>query len=121
MPRRLKAHRLVRRTVRPPPPAPDTEKQRSHVAAPFAVGLLFAGLLLGTVTILVPVVLGTFLFLSGLSFLSTRLNPFSIGFYLTRKPSWGAIGIIFFSALLLWLTAYSYYVHHLGPLVPTHL
>jgi hypothetical protein len=102
-------------------PAPVEEpKHRSHSAAPVAVGLLFVGLLLGTVTIVLPVVLGTFLLLTGLSFLSTRLNPLSLGFYLRTKPSWSAIGVIFLSALLLFLTAWAYYVHGIGPLVPGH-
>ncbi len=82
------------------------------------MALLFVGLLLGTVTILVPLLLGFFLLWTGLTFLGTRMNPFSIGFYLTTKPSWTAIGVVFLSALLLWAVAYSYFVHGLGPILP---
>jgi hypothetical protein len=95
--------------------------RRSHAAAPLAVFVLFLGLLLGTVTVLAPALLGLFLFSSGFSFLSTRVNPFSIGFYLTKKPSWTAIGVLFLSGLLLWVAAYAYFVHGIGPLVPAHL
>ena len=112
MPRRPKRRAILR-------PEPVAEpKKRSHAAAPIAVGLLLVGLLLGTFTILIPVLLGLFLFWTALSFLGTRMNPFSIGFYLTTKPSWSAIGITFLSALLLWVAAYSYYVHGLGPVLP---
>jgi len=100
-------------------PAPEPAR-RSHAAAPVAVVVLFLGLLLGTITVLVPALLGLFLFSSGLSFLSTRVNPFSIGFYLTKKPSWTAIGVIFLSGVLLWVVAYAYFVHGIAPLVPGH-
>jgi hypothetical protein len=99
---------------------PEEPKRRSSAAAPVAVAVLFAGLLLGTVTIVLPVILGTFLLLSTLSFLSTRLNPFSIGFYLRTKPSWTAIGVMFLSGILLFLAAWAYYVHGIGPLLPGH-
>ncbi len=95
--------------------------RRSHAAAPLAVVVLFLGLMLGTVTVLVPALLGLFLFSSGFSFLSTRVNPFSIGFYLNKKPSWTAIGVIFLSGVLLWLVAYAYFVHGIAPLIPAHL
>ena len=108
---------VPRRVLARPTPS-EEPKKRSHAAAPFAVALLLVGLLLGTFTFLMPVLLGFFLFWTGLSFLGTRMNPFSIGFYLTTKPSWSAIGVLFLSALLLWVAAYSYYVHHLGPLLP---
>ena len=78
------------------------------------------GLLFGTVTVLIPALLGLFLFSSGFSFLSTRVNPFSIGFYLDRKPSWTAIGIIFLSGLLLWIVAYAYLVRGIAPVIPGH-
>jgi len=109
----------VSRNAPPRPLEPPADPaRRSHAAAPLAVAVLFLGLLLGTVTVLVPALLGLFLFSSGLSFLSTRLNPFSIGFYLTKKPSWTAIGIIFLSGLLLWLVAYTYFVRGIAPLIP---
>ena len=108
--------RAVRAPVRPIE-APEP-KRRSHAAAPLAVIVLLLGLLLGTYTVLVPATFGLFLFVSGLSFLGTRVNPFSIGFYLNTKPSWSAIGVIFLSAILLWLVAWTYYIHGLGPLLP---
>lgn len=115
--RKRPAHPAPRRALVRAPPA-EEPKKRSHAAAPFAVALLLVGLLLGTFTILIPLLLGFFLFWTALSFLGTRMNPFSIGFYLNTKPSWSAIGVLFLSALLLWLAAYSYYVHHLGPILP---
>jgi hypothetical protein len=102
------------------PPAAEPAR-RSHAAAPLAVVVLLAGLLLGTVTVLIPALFGLFLLSSGVSFLSTRLNPFSIGFYLTKKPSWTAIGVIFLSGILLWLVAYAYFVHGIAPLIPAHV
>jgi hypothetical protein len=98
----------------------EEPKRRSHAAAPVAVVVLFAGLLLGTVTVVLPVLLGGFLLLSGLSFLSTRLNPLSLGFYLRTKPSWTAIGVILLSSAMLFVAAYTYYLHGIGPLVPGH-
>lgn len=112
-PRRPRPSKVRARAVEEPEP-----KRRSHAAAPLAVLILLVGLVLGTYTVLLPAMFGLFLFVSGVSFLGTRVNPFSIGFYLRTKPSWTAIGVIFLSAILLWLVAYSYYVHGLGPLVP---
>ena len=97
---------------------PTAPPRRSHAAAPIAVVLLLIGLLLGAYSIVVPAVLGGFLLLTGLSFLSTRLNPLSIGFYLTTKPSWSAIGLLFFAGAILLVTAYGYYVSGFAPIVP---
>jgi len=108
-----------RKAKRAPEPA-EEPKRRSNAAAPVAVVVLFAGLLLGTVTVVLPVLLGGFLLLSTLSFLSTRLNPFSIGFYLRTKPSWTAIGVMFLSSVLLFAAAWTYYAHGIGPLLPGH-
>jgi hypothetical protein len=99
--------------ARPPPPP-----RRSHASAYAAGILLVLGLYLGTVTILVPALLGLSLFFVGISFLSARLNPLSIGFYLTTKPSWSAIGIVFLTALALLAAAWEYFVHGWGPIVP---
>ena len=114
------ARRTAPRKPKRAPPAPEEPKRRSHAAAPVAVVVLFAGLLLGTITVVLPVMLGGFLLLSGLSFLSTRLNPFSIGFYLRTKPSWTAIGVILLSSVLLFVAAYTYYLHGIGPVLPGH-
>jgi hypothetical protein len=101
-----------------PTPAPEVPR-RSHAAAPITVTLLLVGLIVGAYTVVVPAVLGGFLLLSGLTFLSTRLNPLSVGFYLTTKPSWPTIGLLFLSGLLLLGSAYGYYVSGFAPIVPS--
>ena len=104
---------------RPSPRAvPHEIPRHSHAAAPVAVTLLFVGLLLGAYTILVPALLGVFLLLSGLSFLGTRVNPLSIGFYLTTKPSWPVIGLLVFGGLILIGAAWGYYSSGFAPIVP---
>lgn len=107
----------MRRASRLPHP-PETPPRRSNAAMPLTVAFLLVGLLIGAYTIVVPAILGGLLLLTGLSFLSTRLNPFSIGFYLTTKPSWPAIGLVFFSALVLLAAAYSYYASGIAPILP---
>jgi cytochrome c biogenesis factor len=92
--------------------------RRSHAAVAVAVFFLFLGLYLGRYTILVPLALGALLFLTGGSFLSSRLNPLSLGFYLQVKPSWTAIGVVFLTSVVLLASAYEYYAHGWGPLVP---
>ena len=115
-----RAYRSVYHRPTNPPPnrAAEVEAKRSHAAIPVALVLLVVGLYLSQYTILLTALLGVMLFLSGLSFLSTRLNPLSPHFYLTRKPSWLAIGVIFLSALVLLAAAFEFYVHHLAPIVP---
>jgi hypothetical protein len=105
---------LPRRRPGEPPPIP----RRSHAAVPAAFAVVLLGAILGVYTVLVPVLLGLGLLLAGGSFLSTRLNPFSVGFYLTTKPSWTAIGVVFLSGVVLWVIAYLYVVHGLAPIVP---
>lgn len=113
------ARRPTHRHLPPPAPHPAAApKPRSHAAAPVAVGVLLVGVLAGTYTILVPAVLGGFLMLTAFSFFGTRVNPLSIGFYLERKPSWSAIGIVFLSAVLLWVSAYAYYIHGIASILP---
>jgi len=107
-----------RPTNPPPSRAAEVESKRSHAAIPVALVLLVAGLYLSQFTILLTALLGGVLFLSGVSFLSTRLNPLSPHFYLTRKPSWLAVGVVFLSALVLLASAFEFYVHHLAPIVP---
>lgn len=97
---------------------PEEVARRSNAAMPLTVAFLLAGLLFGAYSIVVPALLGGVLLLTGLSFLSSRLNPFSIGFYLTTKPSWPAIGLVFVSALVLLVAAYGYYVSGIAPLIP---
>ena len=115
-----RAYRSVyhRPTNPPPSRAAEVEAKRSHAAIPVALVLLLLGLYLSRFTVLFPTLLGVVLFLSGLSFLSTRLNPLSPHFYLTRKPSWLAIGVVFLSALALLATAFEFYVHGLAPILP---
>ena len=107
-----------RPTNPPPSRAAEVEAKRSHAAIPVALVLVLLGLYLSRFTVLLPTLLGVVLLLSGLSFLSTRLNPLSPHFYLTRKPSWLAIGVVFLSALALLVATFELYVHGLAPIVP---
>ena len=99
--------------------APAPVRARSHAAIIPALVLMGVGLWLGTLTVFAPVVIGFFMLSAGFSFLGARLNPLSVGFYLNTKPSWSAIGAIFLSAIVLLYSAYTYYIHHWGPLIPT--
>jgi hypothetical protein len=92
--------------------------RRSHAAIPLAIVVLFVGLYLGTITILAPALLGLVVLTTGASFLSAHINPFSMGFYLPRKPSWSAIGVLFLVAFVLLGAAYLYWLHGLGPIIP---
>jgi hypothetical protein len=83
-----------------------------------AAVILLVGLLFGAYSILIPALLGLMLLFTGGSFLSTRVNPLSIGFYLTTKPSWTAMGVVFLSAFMLLGAAYLYLVHGLAPVIP---
>lgn len=93
--------------------------RRSNAAAPVAGVLLLAGLILGAYTVVIPALLGFFLISSSLSFLSTRVNPLSIGFYLNTKPSWLTIGLLFLCGLVLIGAAYGYYTSGFAPIVPS--
>jgi hypothetical protein len=107
------------RPANPPPNrAAETEQKRSNAAIPVAIVFVIAGLYLSQYTILITALLGVVLFFSGTSFLSTRLNPLSPHFYLTRKPSWLAIGVVFLSAFALFGAAYELFVHGLAPVFP---
>ena len=110
---------VYRRPATPPPNrAAETQRTRSNAAIPVAVVFVVVGLYLSRYTVLLPGVFGLVLFFSGTAFLSTRVNPLSPHFYLTRKPSWLAIGVVFLSALGLLAGAYWLYVHGLAPIVP---
>ncbi|HZY69932.1 MAG TPA: hypothetical protein VFF67_03005 [Thermoplasmata archaeon] len=93
-------------------------RRRSHAAIPVAFALLAVGAVLGRVTVLVPLLLGLVLLSAGGSFLASRVNPLSTGFYLTTKPSWSAVGAVFLTAVVLLVVAYEYFVRGLGPVVP---
>lgn len=115
-----RAYRSAYHRPATPPPnrAAETESRRSNAAIPVALVLVALGLYLSQYTILLTALFGVVLFFSGASFLSTRLNPLSPHFYLTRKPSWLAIGVVFLSAMALVGAAYWLYVHGLAPVVP---
>jgi hypothetical protein len=102
---------LPRTYQRPPRDPPEQGEQRaterSNAAIPVVVVVVGVGLYLGVDSLLVPAALGLVLLLAGLSFLSTRLNPLSPHFYLTRKPSWAAVGVDFLGALALLAEAYA--------------
>jgi hypothetical protein len=94
---------------RSPPPRPagatETERKRSNAAIPVVVVLAAIGLYFGQYTIFAPGILGLVLVYTGFSFLSTRLNPLSAHFYLSKKPSWLAVGVVWLGAVvLLWDT-----------------
>jgi Ca2+/Na+ antiporter len=77
------------------------------------------GLYFSTYSLIVPAVLGLLLLVSGTSFLSSRLNPLSAHFYLSRKPSWAAIGVVFLGALALLGEAYELWLREgAGKLLP---
>jgi hypothetical protein len=108
----------------PPPrprrvrPVPAPEPRRSNAAIPVAVALVVAGLYLGTYTVLLTALFGLVLLVAAGSLLSTRLNPLSPTFYLTKKPSFLAIGVVFLGALVLFAGAYTLFTSHAGPLMP---
>jgi ABC-type uncharacterized transport system permease subunit len=102
---------------RPDRPA-EVETRRSNAAIPVAVAVILAGLFLAPYSDLAPAVLGVVLLLAGISFLSTRLNPLSSKFYLTRKPSWAAIGVVLLGGLALVSVAYSLWAKSVGSFVP---
>jgi len=111
------------RTVLRPPrrsASAPTERRRSHAAAPVAIVLVIVGLALGTYSILIPGFLGVVLFGAAVSFLSTRLNPLSVGFYLPVKPSWAAIGVVALGALVLFATVWVYWTHGIASVLPGH-
>ena len=80
--------------------------------------LVGIGLYLARYTVLLPALFGLALLWAGVAFLSTRLNPLSAHFYLTTKPSWSAIGIVFLSAFALFGAAYEFYHARWAPVLP---
>jgi hypothetical protein len=99
-----------------PPPAPVPS--RSWAAVPAALALLVVGLLLGHVTALIPLLLGLGLLYVTVNFLSSRVNPLSIGFYLSVKPAWSAIGVVALVGLLLIAVGWTDLARGLWPLLP---
>ncbi len=104
----------------PPLPASRASKEsrRSHAAIPVAVFFVVLGVFLGRYSLLLPASLGVTLFLSGFSLLGTRINPLSPHFYLTKKPAWSAIGVVFLGALVLFGYTYYLWKSHLGTILP---
>ncbi len=99
-------------------PAAEVVPERSNAAIPIAVAVVLIGLYLGTYSVLLPALLGVALLLSSGSLLSTRINPLSATYYLTRKPSFLAIAVVFLGALLLFAATYELWVHQVGPVLP---
>lgn len=97
---------------------PPPEARRSNAAIPVAIVLVGIGLYLSSYTIVLTAVIGLLLLGSAGSLLSTRLNPLSATFYLTRKPSFLAIGIVFLGALVLFGATYYLWMAQGGPIVP---
>lgn len=102
----------------PPNRAAEVDTRRSNAAIPVVVVLLFLGLYLGRYTLLAPGVLGVVLLSVGGSFLSTRVNPLSPHFYLPKKPSWLAVGVVFLGALVLFWDTYLLLEAQYGWVVP---
>ncbi len=98
--------------------AAEAELRRSHAAVPVAVAVVIVGLFLARYSLVLTALLGVVLLASGASLLSSRLNPLSASFYLTRKPSWTAVGVVFLGALILVGGAYELWVRGLAPIVP---
>jgi hypothetical protein len=92
--------------------------RRSNAAIPVALVVVGVGVYLARYTILLPALFGLFLLVAGASFLSTRLNPLSPHFYLTTKPSWTAVLVVFLGSLALFGVTYLSYLDHFGPLMP---
>ena len=121
--RSVSESRAYPRAYAPPPMArpgraAPVESRRSNAAIPVVVVLVLLGLYLGQYTFLVPGALGVVLLKSGGSFLSTRINPLSPHFYLLRKPSWPAVGVVFLGAALLLGYAYYLFVHEFAAFLP---
>ena len=111
------------RTVLRPPrrAAPNAnERRRSHAAVPVAIALVILGLALGTYTVAAPVLLGLLMLGVAVSFLSSRINPLSVGFYLNVKPSWTAIGVVALGALVLFAAAWWYWTRDVASILPGH-
>jgi hypothetical protein len=119
-PRYRVSARSPRGEARPSDPslAPAPERRRSHAAVIPSLVLLGVGVWLGTITILFEGILAVVLLGGAFTLLGSRLNPLSIGFYLSTKPSWTAIGTVFVSGWVLLAMTYIDYVRAWGPVLP---
>ena len=94
---------------------------RSHLVGVLAFALLLVGLVFASTSVLIPALLGVLLLSSTATFLSMRLNPFSVGYYAGTKPSWTAIAMVLLCGLLLLSAAYDLWTTRAAPLLPSHL
>ena len=94
------------------------EKRRSNAAIPITIIVVLVGLALGAYTIFGPLLVGLFLLVSGVSLLSSRINPLSPHFYSSHKASWGAVGVVFLGAAILFWDAYYLWTSRIGSLLP---
>jgi hypothetical protein len=92
--------------------------RHSNAAIPVVIVVVAIGVYLASYSLLVPALLALALFASGFSFLSARLNPLAISYYLNTKPSWGAVGVVFLGALGLAWATYLYYLRGWGHILP---
>lgn len=106
----------VRPAAGRPRRATIVESKRSNAAVPVVIVLVAGGLYLGQYSLAAPALFGLVLLVAGGSFLSTRLNPLSPTFYLTRKPSWFAVGVVFLGSLILLADTYFLLKQELGGL-----
>ena len=115
--------RVPRTVLRPPRRAlaAPVARTRSHAAIPVAIAVVALGLWGASVSILVPATLGVALLGATASFLSTRINPLSVGFYLPVKPSWSAIGAVALGAVVLLATVWIEWTRSIAPILPAHL
>jgi hypothetical protein len=79
---------------------------RSNAAGYTAIALVIVAVLLMHYTLLIPVLLGFLLLSAGVSLLGTRVNPLTPTFYLTTKPTWLSIAIVFLAGVGLFALAY---------------
>jgi hypothetical protein len=92
--------------------------RHSNAAIPVVIVVVAIGIYLASYSLLVPALLALALFASGFSFLSSRLNPLAISYYLNTKPTWGAVGVVFLGALGLAWATYLYYLRGWGHILP---
>jgi hypothetical protein len=104
--------------VRPPTRPVEPVRRRSHAAIPVAIAVVALGLYVGRFSVILPALLGLVLLVSVGSFLSTRINPLGVGFYLSVKPSWSAIGVVFLGSMVLFSASYLYFTNGIAPIVP---
>lgn len=104
--------------ARAPPARPnraaEAQTRRSNAAIPVVAVVVAVGLYFGQYSLFVPGILALVLLYAGGSFLSSRLNPLSSHFYLTKKPSWLAIGVVFLGTLVLVWDTYLLLERELG-------